>query len=537
MTQMLQDIKRLKYTKPKQKNIWKNWNNNIFFMHAKASFRKKFKSMGFTFDWGEKVTFWVHNFFANAFINQDGYPWNKINNSISYVIYPDKSGNYVSSEDFKKRAILQANFFVNPKNINLVIKKYEQIISEFNKYIKIVEAVDFSKMSRPELIPYFNKFTAMAYKTAIWYRATRFDAETDITKHIKNVIRQYYSKEKTGEILQILTTSPYEDPIYEEKRDWIKLLNKKKIKKSDINRHVKSHLMFYTNIFSSIQLINTVNKKIIRDRRNVKKIEMEFSNSKAERKKILKEQQFILEKINSMRVESYLKLFHRFGEYRLRIKPGYAGIEIISIALIERIAELTGLTNEEIQEFFTIDEVKNFLKRGTLPSKDVISQRKICRVYIVSNRKPVILQGNEGIKFLKETVLKKQKLEEKYQGVIAYPGKVKGRVRIITSNSMEDIKKELKIFKKGDILVSDNTQPPMLPLMIKAAAIVTAIGGITSHSSIIAREFHIPCVVGVNSIHLKLEDGDIIEVDANSGIIKVLEKNTEASKNQLLNRE
>ena len=56
--------------------------------------------------------------------------------------------------------------------------------------------------------------------------------------------------------------------------------------------------------------------------------------------------------------------------------------------------------------------------------------------------------------------------------------------------------------------------------MEKAAAIVTDIGGITTHAAIISRELGIPCIIGTKIATKLLKDGDYIEVDAENGIVK-----------------
>jgi pyruvate,water dikinase len=53
---------------------------------------------------------------------------------------------------------------------------------------------------------------------------------------------------------------------------------------------------------------------------------------------------------------------------------------------------------------------------------------------------------------------------------------------------------------------------------------VTNEGGITSHASILAREFGIPCIVGTHTATDKIKTGDLIEVDANKGVVKIISK-------------
>ena len=77
---------------------------------------------------------------------------------------------------------------------------------------------------------------------------------------------------------------------------------------------------------------------------------------------------------------------------------------------------------------------------------------------------------------------------------------------------------------KGDILVSIATDPDIVPAMKKAAAFITEQGGVTSHAAIVAREMKKPCVIGTKIATKVLKDGDLVEVDATRGIVKILNK-------------
>jgi len=68
------------------------------------------------------------------------------------------------------------------------------------------------------------------------------------------------------------------------------------------------------------------------------------------------------------------------------------------------------------------------------------------------------------------------------------------------------------------------THPEFLPMMRKAVAFVTDEGGITCHAAIVAREMKRPCIIGTKNATKVLKDGDMVEVDAEKGIVKILKK-------------
>ena len=78
--------------------------------------------------------------------------------------------------------------------------------------------------------------------------------------------------------------------------------------------------------------------------------------------------------------------------------------------------------------------------------------------------------------------------------------------------------------EKGEILVTPMTNPKYLPAIHKSSAIITDQGGTLCHAAIVAREFNIPCIVGTKIATQALHDGDLVEVDATKGMIKILSR-------------
>ena len=80
----------------------------------------------------------------------------------------------------------------------------------------------------------------------------------------------------------------------------------------------------------------------------------------------------------------------------------------------------------------------------------------------------------------------------------------------------------LRKVKRGDILVTNMTTPDFVPIMKKVKAIITKEGGMTCHAAIISRELGVPCVVGTKVAMQVLKDGDLVEIDAGKGIVKII---------------
>jgi phosphohistidine swiveling domain-containing protein len=102
------------------------------------------------------------------------------------------------------------------------------------------------------------------------------------------------------------------------------------------------------------------------------------------------------------------------------------------------------------------------------------------------------------------------------RGQCAFAGKVKGKVKIVKS------REDMVGFKQGNVIVSPTTTPDFIPVMKISSAIISEHGGVICHAAITSRELKIPCVVGVKGATRLLKDGDLVEVDAERGIIKIL---------------
>jgi len=110
---------------------------------------------------------------------------------------------------------------------------------------------------------------------------------------------------------------------------------------------------------------------------------------------------------------------------------------------------------------------------------------------------------------------------ETLTGVPVNPGVVTGPARVILRAGDDQV-------RPGEILVAPFTDPGWTPYFLNAAAIVTDMGGILSHGSIVAREFGIPAVVNVGPATRTIRTGQMIQVDGAKGIVRILKEGASA---------
>jgi len=146
--------------------------------------------------------------------------------------------------------------------------------------------------------------------------------------------------------------------------------------------------------------------------------------------------------------------------------------------------------------------------------RKVIKEREKGFVSVVLDDKSYELTGDDMKKVLAVVALKEVELTDSVKGSTAYPGKVTGTCRVLFS--LEDMKK----VQKGDIIVISMTDPNYIPAMNRASAFVTDQGGILCHAAIVSREMKKPCVIGTKHATKTFKDGDTVEVDGDSGIVR-----------------
>jgi len=167
-------------------------------------------------------------------------------------------------------------------------------------------------------------------------------------------------------------------------------------------------------------------------------------------------------------------------------------------------------------KYATINEINNILSKHILPDNKELKLRK--KQYILISDKIIIGKNPSIVLKNKKLFFREEKATSKINGQTAYPGKVEGKARIILT------KDRVNLIKKGEILVTTMTTPDFIPAMKKAVAFITDEGGILCHAAIISREMKKPCIIGAKIATKVLKDGDLVEVDAEKGIVKILKR-------------
>ncbi len=217
-------------------------------------------------------------------------------------------------------------------------------------------------------------------------------------------------------------------------------------------------------------------------------------------------------------LKAYVELLQGYMYLRTYRKNIISKAHFLHMPLLTEISRRMEIGNDIT--LISYEEMIAYLKNGEVVSKKVIDERKDAWAVLSIDGQISIISGKKSVEGVASKYgiedVKQQASQKQVKGQAACLGKATGRARII-----KNIREFGKI-KRGDVLITPMTTPDYVPVMKKVAAIVTDEGGVTCHAAIVSREFNIPCIVGTSNATKVFCDGDLVEVDANTGIAKIV---------------
>ena len=259
---------------------------------------------------------------------------------------------------------------------------------------------------------------------------------------------------------------------------------------------------------------------------NIKNFEPNASNRKFEqgRQEALKKEQELLDRLKQLpdgeqkakEIKRMIDLIQNFIGYREYPKYGMVNRYFVyKQALLkeaEQLVQANVIHEKEDIYYLTFEELHEVVRTNKLDYQ-IISKRKD-EYKLYEKLTPPRVITSEG-----EIIVGEYKREnlppEAIVGLPVSSGVIEGRARVILN--MEDADLE-----DGDILVTSFTDPSWTPLFVSIKGLVTEVGGLMTHGSVIAREYGLPAVVGVENATKLVRDGQRIRVHGTEGYIEIL---------------
>lgn len=294
----------------------------------------------------------------------------------------------------------------------------------------------------------------------------------------------------------------------------------------DKNRHLYSEILQFTEEYGWLGTRHfrgepTQAKDVIAQIWQLKELDIESERTKRRQAGELHEKQFAealeelgiegndLEIVNGICEHVYLKSYRKelMSKVAFEMRP-----------LFLEMSNRMGLRYDEFVNL-TLDEVRGFFETGGILSLETLKEREQGYAYAVIGGE-IMLIGGDLLQSVRASLPTQYKDE-----IIGQPANVgptaTGIVKVVLKK--EDTDK----LQTGDIFVTDMTNADIAVAACRCSAIVTDKGGILCHAAILSRELGIPCIVGTGNATQVLRDGQLVEVDASKGIVRLLRADQE----------
>jgi phosphohistidine swiveling domain-containing protein len=411
------------------------------------------------------------------------------------LIFIRKGGNFALYSTKEEKEIFQKenhNYFL--KNSKGLIQDFLKLSDKFCRFTEEVNKKDISKLSNEELLANLKEYYRLwidfsVYVWVIWNLSETY------AKYVSD-----YISNKAVQLNVEANIPQYQEYISNPAKKSSILLLDEEIKKGnlDIDRLFKDYAWMpwgdlHAKPWTKEDIVNYIQHHKPSD-----KAVIDFSQLKEELDLDGNE----IEMINLNKEVAYLR------DYRDEVRR--KTVYLIHF-LYEEISKRFGISYNDLMLYSTPELIE-----GKRLSAEEFEERKGDTASLLENGKLVVYSGKEMDSFLERIgfVTEDYSQIKEIKGTVASQGKVKGPAKIIK------LDKDIEKVEKGDVMVAVTTHPDYTLKMQIASAIVTDEGGITCHAAIVSRELGIPCIVGTETGTKVLKDGDIVEVDAEKGVVR-----------------
>jgi rifampicin phosphotransferase len=259
---------------------------------------------------------------------------------------------------------------------------------------------------------------------------------------------------------------------------------------------------------------------------NINNFEPDASHRKFEQglQEALKKEQEIVDRLKQLpdgeqkakETKRMIDLIRNFIGYREYPKYGMVNRYFVyKQALLKEAGQLVHanvIREEEDIYYLTFEELREVVRTNKLDYEIISKRKEEYTLYEKLTPPRVITSDGEIV----AGEYKRDNLPaEAIAGLPVSSGVIEGRARVILN--MEDADLE-----EGDILVTSFTDPSWTPLFVSIKGLITEVGGLMTHGAVIAREYGLPAVVGVENAAKIIKDGQRIRVNGTEGYIEIL---------------
>jgi len=385
-----------------------------------------------------------------------------------------------------------------------VYLKWKQSVNGLENFEKEIDKLKLTSLGREEFVFVLKKFNDLMkefWGHGLVPELANYGSDDLLINELSKYVKD---KNDLTRVMEILT-APEQLSFY--RAEEVNLF-----KSRNLDKHTKKYF-WLQNSYSSTRILNNNFFKKRKAKLSLNLLS-EINNFK---KDTINKKKFLINKYKlPLRIVKFAEALVRGIEWQDERKGQIFKYLYYKKIFIEESSRRLKLNKDDLLNFGTREIIKLF---STTYDISQIKERQSGFGAIIRKNKIIFINTELAKKYWKIfTEIDIKKDIKDFSGIpTSYGcGIVSGRVRIIIDSN------EKNKFKPGEILVAAMTTPEYIFIMKKSAAIITDTGGITSHAAIVSRELKVPCIVGTKIATKVLRDGDMVEVDADKGIVKIL---------------
>lgn len=397
---------------------------------------------------------------------------------------------FFDSEELNKAKEIVLKWTSLAKTTQSITEIFMKIADSYEVFLGKNKDINFEQISNDELKKIYKEYLQHNYNLIPYSFIISIIVEEVITKKIVSKLACENAEKLCLQLVSInKTTATTEE--YLSRIELVKLAETE-----EFNKAVEDHIKQFGWLFVYRPTDNPLSKEELV--KNIKEMQI-VSNSTKNNAPPVELDEDTKQLIEVMKENAWVRTYRRE-----LICKGF----FLMRHMYERIAKEMHINFENLSKI-ACWEIETFLDTGKIISQEEINRRKNRFTLIRLNGKIALLSSQD----VEISIIKKNKPIKKIKGQCAFEGIVQGIVTVVKT------KEDLNSFENGSILVAHTIATWMTPAVMKSSGIITEKSGVLSHTSIVAREFKKPCLVGIGDSIEYLKNGMIVRLDATAGIV------------------
>lgn len=477
----------------------------------------------YNFMWGQRQSMMVTESIIGAIGPSAAYMTEGIGEHLQ-VVDKGMSSNYMPDASIEQWQ-QNGNKYFDRDFTERLFNTIDAFIADRVAFSERVRAEDMQGASSEVLAELLAQHRSSLEDTLVFFATSSPGSTYHIEQRMREILENKLGDDPRVKDYFIALTTPAElDDTMHERIDFAELAQQREVSNDDLLSYAYRYPALFMNTYDEAEVLSFLRARL-EEYRSSEALQHERETIEATLRGVAEKHEEVRQTIGDDELEYLGSIVQRAALGRYRLKHVWSGAEFAHLSLLNELARRLGVPLEDLIVAYRFTDIEVFLQDGTRLTEQEIADRRHGIVFHWIDGQLRSFFGQEGLTYASGLVAAQgdEAVEsQEITGQVASRGSVRGRARVVFVEDLKQFVRDSENFEKGEILVTTMTSPIMIPLIAKAAGIVTDEGGIASHAAVSAREFGIPCIVGTKLGTKAIKTGDEIEVDAEQGVVRKL---------------